>query len=150
MQLKAILAICVGYGAGLWFGILALRKQLLFNRAMGWLNTRGRILESLVYRDPRRNATHFRVRYEFFVDYRIEGSTPRIAGDWFWNQKQQAAFVARYVPGEEVEVFYDPRNPNWNCLDRTDRSGITCMWLIALGGILLASLLVWLVFVKGV
>ena len=149
MPIKAILAICIGYGAGIWFFVLGLKKHLLLAKAMGWLPTRGRILESLVYTDPTRNRTHFRVCYEFFVDERVEGSTPRIAGDWFWNQKQQEAFVARYIPGQDVEVFYDPRNPTRNCLDRTDRSGITCMWLIALGGTVLASFLVWLVFIEG-
>jgi hypothetical protein len=149
MPVKAILAICIGYGAGIWFFVLGLKKRLLLSRAIGWLPTRGRVLESLVYTDPTRNRTHFRVRYEFFVDERMEGSTPRIAGDWFWNQKQQADFVARYIPGQEVEVFYDPRDPTRNCLDRTDRSGILCMWMIALGGTVLASFLVWLVFIEG-
>ncbi len=146
MTPKAILAICVGYGAGVWFSALALRKRAAMERAKSWLSARGRILESTVYKDPNRDATHFRIRYEFHVGERIEGSTPRIAGDWFWNKKQQAAFVARYAPGQEVEVFYDPRDPKQNCLDRIDNSGISAMWMIALGGTLLASLLVWVQF----
>ena len=146
MTIKAIIAICIGYGAGAWFSFLALKKKALLARAKDWLSARGRILESTLYKDPKRNATHFRVRYEFHVGERIEGSTPRIAGDWFWNNKQQADFVARYVPGEEVEVFYDPRDPKQNCLDRTDTSSISVMWLIALGGTILASLLVWMSF----
>jgi hypothetical protein len=144
MMIKAVLAICVGYGAGVWFSTLALKKQSALNRARGWFNVRGRILESTLYKDPQKNATHFRIRYEFHVGERIEGCTPRIAGDWFWNDKQQTAFVARYTPGAEVEVYYDPRDPRQNCLDRTDSSGISAMWVIALGGTLLASLLVWL------
>ncbi|MGA3283037.1 MAG: DUF3592 domain-containing protein [Verrucomicrobiota bacterium] len=143
---KVILAICVGYGAAVWFSIMALRKRSALDRAKGWLSARGRILESTLYRDPDRKATHFRIRYEFHVGERIEGSTPRISGDWFWNNKQQAAFVSRYMPGQEVEVFYDPRDPKQNCLDRTDSSGIFVMWLIAFGGLLLASLLIWLQF----
>ena len=146
MTPKAILAICVGYGAGIWFSALALRKRAALDRAKSWLNTRGRILESTLYKDPNRNATHFRIRYEFHIGERIEGSSPRITGDWFWNNRHQAAFVSRYTPGQEVDVFYDPRDPKQNCLDRTDRSGIVVMWIIALGGTLLASLLVWLPF----
>src|SRR6266550_2894848 len=107
MGLKAILAICVGYGAGFWFSGLALKKRALLDRARRWLSTRGRIIESTLYRDPNRKATHFRIRYEFFVGERLEGSTPRVAGDWFWSNEQQAAFVSRYQPGQEVEVFYD-------------------------------------------
>ena len=139
-----MLAICVGYGAGIWFSLLALKKRALLDRSMSWLSTRGRIVESTLYREPGRNATHFRIRYEFFVGERVEGSTPRVAGDWFWSNKQQAAFVSRYSPGEAVEVFYDSRDPKRNCLDRTDRSGIAVMWIIAVCGTLLASLIVWL------
>ena len=141
---KAILAICIGYGAGLWFSLLAIRKRALLARAKEWLITRGRIIESTLYKKPGTRGTHFKVRYEFTVGERIEGSTPRAAGDWFWSDKQQAAFVARYTSGQEVEVYYDPTNPQRNCLDRTDRSGIGPMWMIALGGTVLASLLVWL------
>jgi hypothetical protein len=143
MTPKAILAICGGYGAGIWFTILALKKRAIFERAKRWLSTQGRILESTIYKDAARNRTHFRVRYEFAVGERIEGSTPRLAGDWFWNNKQQTAFVARYTPGQPVEVFYDFRDPKQNCLDRTDRSGILVMWLIAISGTVLASLILW-------
>jgi hypothetical protein len=144
MTAKAIFAICIGYGAGIWFSVLALKKAASLRRAESWTRTQGRIMEATLYKDPDRNATHFRIRYEFLAGQRIEGTTPRIAGDWFWNGKQQAAFVSRYVPGQAVEVFYDPRDPTRNCLDRNDRSGITIMWIIAVGGTLLASLLVWL------
>ena len=92
------------------------KKRALLKRTRRWLSTQGRILESTLYKDPGRNATHFRIRYEFSVGERIEGSTPRIAGDWFWNNKQQAAFVARFTPGQKVEVFYDPRDPKQNRL----------------------------------
>ena len=144
MTTKALIAICVGYGAGIWFSIQALRRRALLNRARQWLSVRGEIIESTTYRDPNRNATHFRIRYRFVIGETIEGSTPRVSGDWFWNDKQQTAFVARYVPGQQVEVFYDPRDPRQNCLDRTDTSGIVPMWVIAAGGTILASLLVWL------
>jgi hypothetical protein len=144
--IKGYIAICVGYGAGVWFSIKALRHNAAFARATDWLSTRGRILESTLYKEPGGKTTHFRVRYEFHVGERIESDTARLAGGWFWNNKQQAAFVERYKPGDEVEVFYDPRDPKQNCLDRTDRSGIGVMWAIALGGTLLSSLLVWLMF----
>ena len=146
MPIKAVLAICVGYGAGIWFSASALRRQSALTRAKGWLHVQGRILESVLYKDTGRNAVHFRIRYEFSVGERLEGSTPRIAGDWFWSSKQQADFVARYAPGQGVEVYYDPRDPNQNCLDRTDRTGVVVLWIIALGGTLLASLMVWLGF----
>ena len=148
MNPKGILAICVGYGVGIWCSVLAIKRWMLFHRALGWLSTRGRIIESTLYKDPkRRNATHFRVRYEFSVGERFEGDTPRIAGGWFWNSRQQSEFVARFTPGQEVEVFYDSREPRQNCLDRTDRSGIAVLWILAIGATLLATLLVWLLFV---
>ena len=145
MTLKAILAILFGYGAGVWFTVEALRKRAAFNRAQSWPNTPGRILESALVKDSSGKYTDLRVRYEFHPGQRIEGATPRITGVWFWNNKEQAEFVARYTVGQEVEVYYDPGNPALNCLDRTDRSSIAVMWILALGGTVLASLLVWLI-----
>ncbi len=141
---KAILAILVSYGAGIWCAILALRKSRAIEEAKRWPSVRGKILESVIYKDPDRNATHFRVRYEFVVGERIEGNTPRLSGNWFWNNQQQKAFVDRYKSGQEVDVFYNPRDPRKNCLDRKDRSGIGVLWVISVGGVILASLLVWL------
>ena len=144
MEAKALIAIAFGYGAGAWLAIAASRKASHMKQAQRWIGTRGRILESVICNDPGGKTSSFRIRYEFLVGERIEGNTPRVSGVWFWNNREQAAFVARYVPGDEVEVFYDTRNPRNNCLDRTDRSGITAMWVLAFGGIALASLLVWL------
>jgi len=139
---KAILAIIFGYGAGVWFASSAIRRSMLFRRATQWFSARGRILESTTYKEPGSQKTHFRIRYEFEMGEHIEGATPRLCGDWFWGNKDQNAFVARYVAGQEVEVFYDPMDPKRNCLDRTDRSGISAMWCLAAGGTALATLLV--------
>jgi hypothetical protein len=143
---KAILAMAFGYGAGVWFTVSAVRRTMLLNRANQWFSARGRILESTIYREPGSGKEHFRIRYEFEVGERIEGTTPRLCGDWFWGSKDQNAFVARYVAGQEVEVFYDPRDPRRNCLDRTDRTGVTAMWCLAGGGVALASFLLWMLF----
>jgi hypothetical protein len=140
---KAIFAMAVGYGSGGWFTYSAIRRTLLLRRATQWFSARGHILESTTCRDPGSQKTHFRVRYEFDVGERIEGATPRLSGDWFWGDKDQKAFVARYVAGQEVEVFYDPMNPNKNCVDRTDRSGITALWCIAIGAAAFASFILW-------
>jgi hypothetical protein len=144
MSAKAMLAACLGYGAGIWFFILAVKKRALLERAKRWWSTTGCILESTVYRDAERNANHFRVRYEYHVGQRFEGATPRIAGDWFWNDRQQAAFVARYTAGQQVEVFYDPRDPRQSCLNRTDTSGIDILWLISVGGFFLGTVIMLL------
>lgn len=143
MTPKTILAIGAGYGAGIWFAAKALKKHALLRRARAWSKTRGTILVSEVYfEDVRKKTTNYRIHYEFCVQNMMEGSTPRIAGDWFWNRKQQAAFVARFAPGQKVDVFYDSKHPNQNCLDRTDTSGVVIMWILAIGGTVLASLLV--------
>jgi hypothetical protein len=145
MNPKRLLAIVGGFAVGLWFGFQALRRSRDFNRALWWPGVRGRILESVLYRHETRQGTHFRVRYEFTANgEKFEGQTPRLCGDWFLGDKQQAAFVARYVAGQEVEVFHDPADPRRNCLDRTDRSGILAMWVIAVAGTALASALWWL------
>src|SRR5829696_5578777 len=132
MQPKGILAIVVGYGAGIYFATSAWRKSSLLRAASRWPSVRGRIIESTLFKNAL-GKTHFRVRYEFVAGERIESDTPRLCGDWFWNNEAQAAFVARYAPGQEVEVYFSPRDSRQNCLDRTDRSGITAMWVIAAG-----------------
>lgn len=143
---KTFLAIFVGYGAGLWCAVAALRRARAMAEARHWPGVRGRILESVEYQDPGGKATHFRIRYEFTVGDRIEGHTPRLSGDWFWSNDAQTDFVSRYVRDAPVEVFYDPRNPRRNCLDRDDRTGLTALGVIALAGTLLASGLAWLHF----
>jgi len=143
---KAFLAMFAGYGAGVWCTFSAIRRTLAMNEARHWPGVRGKVLESMLYQDPGGKHTHFRVRYEFTIGDRIEGCTPRLSGDWFWHNDAQAEFVSRYVAGEPVEVYYDPRNPHRNCLDRDDRSGITALWIIAAAGTALASVLVWLQF----
>ena len=143
---KTFLAIAAGYGAGVWCSISALRKIRAIAAARHWPSALGKILESREYSDPAGKATHFVIRYEFVVGDRIEGNTPRLSGEWFWSNDAQSEFVVRYVAGEPVEVFYDPRDPKRNCLDRGDRSGITALWVIAIAGTALASALVWLQF----
>ncbi len=143
---KAFLAMAVGFGAGVWGAWSALRRTLAMAEARHWPSVRGKILESVTYQDPGGKATHFRIRYEFTIGDRIEGHTPRLSGEWFWSNDAQAEFVCRYVAGEPVEVFYDPRDPHRNCLDRDDRSGITALWVIAAAGTAIASALVWFQF----
>src|SRR5438445_3827952 len=40
MPIKAIIAICIGYGAGVWFSMLAVRKKVLLARAKDRKSTR--------------------------------------------------------------------------------------------------------------
>ncbi len=68
---KAIL-ICVGYGAGIWYTAFALIKHSALIHAKSWLSARGRILESKVTHTGRHHSTNFRVRYEFYIDERID------------------------------------------------------------------------------
>lgn len=142
MDLEAALAIGIGFSMGLGFGWAAVRKHLLLARARHWPSVRGRILVSEVYRDEARGAQHFRIRYQYRMGDLAEGSTPRLSGDWFWSDRAQAAFVARFLPGSEVEVFYDPSDPRRTCIDRTDRSGVGAMAVLALMGTVLATTLV--------
>lgn len=111
-----------------------------FREAQSWPVTRGTILESVVYLHGEKKVENFRIRYEFTLEERIEGDTPRASGDFFYTDQLQRAFVNRYRSGQEVDVFYCPRNPRNNCIDRTDRSGV-----VAKAGMFLIT-----VFVSGV
>jgi hypothetical protein len=149
-KIKEYAIVVAAFGVGVGFAYKAIVQAGSFRRAAWWPSARGRILESVLYQDAaRKGATHFRVRYEFTVDReRLEGQTPRLCGDWFWSNPQQAAFVARYQPGREVDVFYDPLNPKINCLDRTDRSGITAMAVLAGAIFALVSVLAWFLWLE--
>jgi hypothetical protein len=146
MTAKAAIAITGGCCLGAYFAFSAIRKHLMYQRARFWPSVLGTITESLLYQDPSQgNATHFRVSYEFVVGDTLRGSTPRLCGDWFWSKQQQAVFVGRYVIGQQVEVFYDPRDPKKNCLDREDKTGISALWMLAASLTFLAFALLWLV-----
>lgn len=141
MLFKTVLAIALGLGFGSWFSWVALRRSRDMARAQQWRSTSGRILESTLQVVDRKK--HFRVRYEFTAIGRVEGETPRVSGDWFWSDRGLRAFVARFAPGQTVEVFFDPHDPRKSCIDRSDRSGITALWVLALGLIGMAAFLTW-------
>lgn len=139
-NIKAMLAIAVGYSACIGFAFSALRKHRLFARAARWASTEGVIRESHEYKADK-NLTHFRITYEFMADKVVTGTTPRLSGEWFLSSKQQTGFVERYPVGSLCTVYYDPENPGLNCLDMADKSGIKVLWAIsALGGILATAL----------
>jgi Protein of unknown function (DUF3592) len=135
----------IGLIAFLGAGTMALKATLLFSRAQGWPSARGRILESRLFKKED-GKTHFLIRYDFEVKERtIESQTPRLAGDWFSDNQSQANFVARFPVDSDVSVFYDPHNPDVNCIDRSDWSGIRILWLFCFcGGALGFSLVFWL------
>ena len=145
-NLKEILAITFGYGAGLVCGAKAIQGWLLLARARHWQSTEGIIRESTLYKDPERNnATHFRIVYEFVAGGPILGNTPRLSGNWFFNLKQQQRFVERFKTGEVVTVYHDAAKPQVNCLDRDDKSGVVVYGIMSVGGLLLATALVLLI-----
>jgi Protein of unknown function (DUF3592) len=145
MNTNAILCIPIAYGAGIWCGIKAFRNWRRFSEAKYWPSVQGTILESVIIPDVENKRTHFRVRYEFALGDRIESCTPRLSGDWFLNNRLQEEFVARYSSGQTVEVFYDPRDPKLNCIDKTDKSGIHVLGWISLAGFVGGSVLLYLV-----
>jgi hypothetical protein len=142
MRTKDDIMVILSLGAGMYWAYLAMRRTRALNRSAGWPSTRGRILESGVVKDWWGRSTDFlSVRYEFTANERVVGYTPRLSGGWFWSAKRRADFTDRYHPGQEVEVFYDPSNPQINCLDRTDRGGITTLWWAVVGSIAFGSLI---------
>lgn len=156
---SSILWICgVGYGLGVGCAVAAARKTVVFRKAVNWPSVWGKIVESETWSD--RNGDHFRIRYEFVTAQEIPGSavqgrghshcfqkvigsTPRLSGSWFWSARRMHEFVGRYPVGQEVEVFYDPKHPKRNCLDRKDRRGIGTLWSCAAFAAIITSLLGW-------
>lgn len=96
-------------------------------RAQAWPSVPGTVTCSATwFTDTKlQRGLHFGVWYTFVRNGReVRGDTPRLSGDWFWNDATQKAFVARFVPGQAVRVFVDPAGSGRSCLDRTDRSGL--------------------------
>lgn len=145
-MIKTIFAIVGGYGGGLMFTTLAFQKAAMMRRAKNWMSTRGHILESTVIDMPERKTSELRIRYKFDHGETVEGSTPRLSGDIFPSKSSKQAFASRFTEGQEVDVFFNPKNPYENCLDRTDKSGITYMILLAMFLVAMASLITWMRF----
>lgn len=146
MDAKLILALVIAACATVWFSALSFHKIIRIRRASHWSIANGRVLESLTFKDPKHDGkTHFLIRYEFEVrGHRIEGTSPRASGDWFWNNSKQQEFVDRFKKGAPVDVYYDSGDPRLNCIDRTDMSGIYAMLIVAGGAAALGAMLVWL------
>jgi hypothetical protein len=147
-----------GYAFGVGCVLAAAYKAAALRRAAEWPSVGGKIVESETWSD--RNGEHFRIRYEFLAGQEnptsgvqgrghshcfreITGSSPRLSGSWFLNGRRMHEFVDRYPVGQEVEVFYDPRNPKRNCLDREDRGGIRTLWGCAAFALILTTLVGW-------
>jgi hypothetical protein len=131
-RLKLMACLVVAVCIPLWMFFLFLRNVWTYWSAQGWAVAHGVILESVVFVHEARKAEHFRIRYEFTVLERIEGNTPRASGDFFYSDEAQRDFVNRYRSGQAVAVYYDPRNPKKNCIDRTDKSGVVAKGLMFL------------------
>lgn len=148
----------LGYGLALSYTVSALRTTIDFRKALHWPSVRGRIIESETHYG--KGGGKFRLRYEFFVGQEITssapqnrghshsfrmiiGSTARLSGDWFWTSTQMEEFVNRYPTGQAIEVFYDPKNPKRNCLDREDRRGLAPLWVGAAVATICTSLVSW-------
>ncbi len=105
-------------GAAMFAIWLFLRKKA---KATGqWPSTRGRVVASDVYRHPDTEngpgSEDVRVAY----DYEVAGATLRgnrvsLSGSGSGTTK---AKLARYQPGTEVDVFYDPQKPASAVLER--------------------------------
>lgn len=141
---EVLFALFGGYFVFLATGVGALWLSARLRRARHWPSTRGRVLESFEYKDHQ-GRTHYTVKYEFTVSERIVSETPRACGDWFLTGAHQTAFVARFVPGHEVEVYYDPLDPRQNCLDHQDATGIKALSIFSAMAFASASVVLLLV-----
>ena len=147
MDTKAILFILLFYALGIYFALVAIRKDRLLRAAMQWASSPGQIVVSEVVKCSQlvmgTNQTDCRIVYEFIAGEKILGDTPRLGGNWFWTKGGVKRFVAQYVPGQQVTVYYDARDPRRNCLVRRDFSGIIALWVMAGTTFIAASAWLW-------
>jgi hypothetical protein len=135
-------------------------RYLRLDRAIArWPRTRGVMLESGIdsvsgtHRDERgydvRSTQHtLRVRYEYDVGgQRFEGTQVQRTG-WATDDVNEASeMLARYRPGEGIDVLFDPRAPA-NAYLRSSMSGGAIFLMVFGGFFLFVPLLVFaIVFV---
>jgi Protein of unknown function (DUF3592) len=137
MHTEAILPILSLYAMGIYFAIVAIRKGRLLRTAMQWASSPGQIVASEVVKSD------CRIVYEFIAGEKILGDTPRLGGNWFLTKGGVKRFVAQYVPGQQVTVYYDARDPRRNCLVRRDFAGIIALWVVAGTFFIAASVVLW-------
>jgi len=72
-------------------------------------------------RRDRSVSWHPEIRYSFRIaGHSFQGNRYALLEDPSFHTKDQAeAFCARYKPGDEVAIYYDPANPRISCLDTT-------------------------------
>ena len=91
---------------GIYWATVALSRHRRYAQAQGWSRGLGEILASELYRSEKHDGyVHYRVTYKFSSGKDIVGDTPRICGDWFWGDRAQKEFVAKYQVGQPVTVF---------------------------------------------
>ena len=121
-----------------WF---FLRKKA---KAAGqWPSTRGRVVASDIhrYRDTDGDSREdVRVAY----DYAVAGATLRgdrisMSGSGSGTAK---AKLARYQPGTEVDVFYDPHNPASAVLERKLPGNVLVLLIVGTVFLILGALVI--------
>lgn len=84
------------------------------------------------------------IRYEYEADGRsFTGDTVTLGGtaETSASEGSSEALVARYPLGAKVDVYYDPADPSTSMLEPASRSGIFNMMMVALGFVVVGSLL---------
>jgi hypothetical protein len=141
MEARFIFAGIYGLLGG-FCSVTALQMAAAIRRAAFWPSAEGTVTESFLRINPFQGwSWQPSVAYEFVVSTNIHGTAvdlkfyghrPRLSGPWFWGFNGPRQEVSRFSAGSKVKVYYDPRHPNNNCLDRDDNSGVYVLSFIAL------------------
>ena len=129
-------------GAAMFAGWLFWRKKA--QATLQWPSSRGRVVAFEVYWvDAERTQNDVRVAYDYVVaGATLSGNRISLGGTGSGSIK---AKTARYQPGTEVDVFYDPHKPASAVLERKLPGKVL---LFPIMGVFLILVGVW-VLVKG-
>ena len=131
MRPDGLLAIIFGFLGMGYFLYGALNGMRRYWEAKQWASTSGTIVTSEIIQTGGRE--HYHIAYTFTANGEaITGDKPRISGAWFFSADAQKDFVNNYRPGMEVTVFYDPKTPSLNCIDRNDTSSFLAQLAVAI------------------
>lgn len=113
-------------GLGVYLLVSSLKNKRDAKESLGWPMTVGQVTEVSVKVDGDSDSAKYRftpsVHYVYDVNSRIyDGKRLNFGrGPTFNKQELADQFLEDYPPGGEVNVFYDPNNPNRSVLRKID------------------------------
>lgn len=145
----------VGLGFALLGGLIAIYALYMQNRAedtQSWKSTTGLMVEARIVERTTDDGIDYKLRvgYSYRVgDEVYHGRRISFALKDYYDDRAEAEYaLTDYLDRDQVEVYYNPKNPRDAVLERGAGRGGSMGALIA-GGLFFACGIIWLVWQRG-